>query len=547
MASSGGVSKLELAKEATLRSMDMLFPTDRIGVIAFDDSASWVVPITELDDPDPVASAIGSIRPGGGTDILAGLQAMAQVLPEDPAALKHVILLTDGGADPAGIPELVTELYTEHNITLTTIGVGADAAAFLPTLAELGGGRYHFASDPAAVPTIFTEETTLATRAYIEEHEFTPVQTSGSPILAGITGTPPLLGYVAAAPKDFAQQILVTDLGDPLLSAWQYGLGRAVAFTSDATGRWAQMWLDWEGFSVFWPQTIAYTMGSRLETPLEVRVEQVGGSARLVVMAQTESGETLNGYTMLARVVDPRGRVESLTLEQTAPGRYEGEFTTSGEGAYSIGAAGQPPASDAEGAPTLQAAAGWVMAYSPEYLHLEADPQQLCSLAENAELCLAAHASEGWAVPPAEVFARTLPASRAVRPVWPWLVGLAALLLPVDIAIRRLVITTAEMRRGVLRLVQAGRARVRRLLKRPASEPHSQERIQALFQAKQRAARPEEMEPYPPTPPRPPAEAAAQEEHQPASKEQPPAPSDRSGKTASSLLESKRQRKKNRD
>ncbi|MCA1900408.1 MAG: VWA domain-containing protein, partial [Chloroflexi bacterium] len=38
---SGGVPKLELAKEAAARSVEMLFPSDRVGVIAFDDTASW--------------------------------------------------------------------------------------------------------------------------------------------------------------------------------------------------------------------------------------------------------------------------------------------------------------------------------------------------------------------------------------------------------------------------------------------------------------------------------------------------------------------------
>src|SRR5512138_3307399 len=136
---SGGVEKLELAKEAAARSVEMLFPTDRVGVVAFDDTATWVVPMTELDDPGQVMNAIGTIRSDGGTDIFAGLQAMAGVLPDDPAKVKHVILLTDGGADITGIPEMVKKLYEENGITLSTVGVGNDAAPFLKDLAAIGG------------------------------------------------------------------------------------------------------------------------------------------------------------------------------------------------------------------------------------------------------------------------------------------------------------------------------------------------------------------------------------------------------------------------
>ncbi len=49
--SSGRISKLDLAKEAAIRSIELRNPTDRVGVIAFDDSATWVVPISDLSNP----------------------------------------------------------------------------------------------------------------------------------------------------------------------------------------------------------------------------------------------------------------------------------------------------------------------------------------------------------------------------------------------------------------------------------------------------------------------------------------------------------------
>jgi len=258
--SSGGLTKLDLAKEAAQRSLDLLFPNDRVGVVAFDDSAMWAAPIQDLTQPDTLRAAIGSLRPGGGTDILAGLQAAARELPQAPGQVKHIILLTDGGASPAGIRELAQELHEEHGITLSTVGVGQDAAAFLPDIAAVGGGRYHFAADPSSIPSIFTEETTLASRSYLVEESFYPLLGSSSPILSGITALPPLHGYVATSPKPAARNVLLSPQGDPILASWQYGLGRAVAFTSDATGRWARDWLGWTGYAAFWPQAVRYTL-----------------------------------------------------------------------------------------------------------------------------------------------------------------------------------------------------------------------------------------------------------------------------------------------
>ena len=106
-------------------------------------------------------------------------------------------------------------------------------------MAERGNGRFHFTDRAANLPQIFTQETTAIQRSYLIEERFFPTLASSSPILAGITAVPPLYGYVGTTAKATAQTILKTHQDDPLLVAWQYGLGRSVAWTSDATGRWA--------------------------------------------------------------------------------------------------------------------------------------------------------------------------------------------------------------------------------------------------------------------------------------------------------------------
>lgn len=474
----GGASKLDLAKEAAIRSIELLTPGDRVGIIAFDDAASWVVEITDLSDPDTIIHAIGTIQIGGGTDILAGLQAMARVLPNDPATVKHVILLTDGGADPTGIPELVASLYNDYGITLTTVGVGRDAAPFLPQLAELGGGRYHFTADPGSIPAILTEETTLATRAYIIEEAFYPQLVHSSPILTGISQTPPLYGYVGTSARQAAQTILISHLGDPVLAAWQYGLGRAVSFTSDANGRWAQAWLGWDGFPLFWTQAVGYVLSQQSFSPLETRVELDQEEAQLIVEAAEHSpnGQVayLNGYDMQANVVTPGGKAISLALRQVAPGRYEGAFTSTEQGAYLIRVSGQPPLSGGE---PLSQTIGWVLSYSPEYRHLSANPEALYRLVS---------ANGGRLAPenPAEVFAHTLQPVKASLPLWPALLTLCALLLPADIAVRRLVITAGDLHRLEEKIRQRLPGRKSRTVSAPPADASPQ--LGSLLRAKQR-------------------------------------------------------------
>lgn len=496
---SGGATKLELAKEAAMRSVELLSPVDRVGVIAFDDLAAWVVPMTSMEDPGAVINAIGTIQLGGGTDILAGVQAMSGVLPNDPALVKHVILLTDGGADPTGIPELVAHLYNDYGITLTTVGVGRDAAPFLPQLAQLGGGRYHFAENPATIPSIFTEETSLATRSYIVEETFYPSLASTSPILAGITEVPPLYGYVGASAKDSAQTILVSHLGDPILAAWQYGLGRSVAFTSDASGRWAQEWVGWQGFAAFWAQAVRYTIVERATSPLEVSIEPDGEQALLTVDAQQygltaseiASGQSpyLNGYNMQANVISPSGQTTALTLQQIAPGRYQAAFTPKEQGAYLIRVAGEPGATEgnATGKEPVAETSGWVLSYSPEYRQLDSDPDALYKLAINNGGRLAS-------ANPEEAFSHTFAAVQSARPAWGWLITMAATLLPLDIAVRRLVLTQSDLRRAFEKLAARARylsplywLRDRRQARAAAHAAPPSAQVGSLLQAKERA------------------------------------------------------------
>ncbi|MBN2503626.1 MAG: VWA domain-containing protein [Anaerolineales bacterium] len=486
---SGGMMKIELAKEAAMRSVELMAPFDQVGVIVFDEEASWAVPMTEVGDYNQVIDAIGSIRSGGGTDILAGVQAMANVLPDVDATVRHVILLTDGGASQTGIPQLVESLNQEYGITLTTVGVGYDAAPFLPELAEIGGGRYYFAGEPSSVPSIFTEETTLATRSYIIEEVFYPQLLNPSPILSGITEVPPLYGYVGTSAKAAARTILVSHQEDPILASWQYGLGRAVAFTSDASGRWAKDWIGWDGYATFWAQAVNYVNSQPTQSTFDVSVDHEDEVAHLSVTAFDENGDYLNDYTLEANVVYPDGETQTVELHQVASGEYAGDFVPTSQGTYVIGVAANSPDAEETEAGTITETAGWVLTYSPEYRATQANVDLLRRMAE---------LTGGGLAPaePAALLNHDLPAPRTSRPIWSWLLVIAAVLLPLDVAVRRLVVTWADARVGLSKLSK-------RLSPRPAAQPETvqrSERLSALFEAKQRAQdeQPEETSPAPP-------------------------------------------------
>jgi uncharacterized membrane protein len=441
MASPSGVTLLELAKEAARRSINFLFERDRAGVLSFDSNPQWLVPIQYVANRAAIIQQIGALRPGGGTDIYAAVRELLRTLPSDPSTLKHVILLTDGIADEAGIVETVRIMNEQHGITVTSIGIGTSVPPFMQEIARVGKGAYYNLVDVQNIPQIFAAETVLATRSYIVEELFVPVQTANSPIMRGIEAVPPLLGYVATSAKPTATVILsapVQGYNDPLLASWQYGLGRVVAWTSDATARWAQAWTEWEGFQRFWSQVIRWTILEGLNSALEARVEQRNGRSVLIVEARDEQGAFLNGLTLNASVVDPMLGGQNITLRQVAPGRYEAEFDANREGAYFIRVAGAQ--GSAEIGLGVAQTAGWVLSYSPEYRLRETDTALLETIAELTGGRNIIDSTE-------RAFRREAQEARGAASLAPWLLLIALLLLPFDIAVRRVVITPTDLQK----------------------------------------------------------------------------------------------------
>jgi Ca-activated chloride channel family protein len=86
------------------------------------------------------------------------------------------------------------------------------------------------------------------------EKQFTPKVVKQAEILDGVAWRtrPQLKGYVRFVARPTADTILMADREDPLLVRWQYGLGRAAVFTSDAKNRWAANWVTWPGFDKLW-------------------------------------------------------------------------------------------------------------------------------------------------------------------------------------------------------------------------------------------------------------------------------------------------------
>lgn len=432
----GSFTNLQLAQRAVTRSLEFLQPTDRVAIGTFDSSGAWVAEFQAVNDRQQLQERVGSLRPGGGTDIRAGIALVERDIIDEPSERKHLILLTDGGSSSGDLELRVLELNRDHGVTVSVIAIGTNQPGFLERMTVRGQGNYHVVENAGQIPTILAQETVLATRSYIEEGQFALSRTSNSPILSGLTGVPTLRGYVATTEKDTAQVVLrgPEPFADPILVTWQYGLGRAVAFMGDATSRWGTDWVRWAEFSRFWAQAVDWSITETADDNIETQVVLSADGAQVVVDARDDGGVFLNGLALETAVLAPDGTAQTVRLQQTAPGRYEGRFDPQSEGAYFLSVRG-----DVDDA-ARNDVSGWVMSYSPEYTTTAPNEALLASLAEIT-------GGQSLADVPGDVFAAAAEPRTAVSPVWPHLLLAALLLLPFDIAIRRLLLTRSDWRR----------------------------------------------------------------------------------------------------
>ena len=82
----------------------------------------------------------------------------------------------------------------------------------------------------------------------------------GHAALAGVPAPwPALLGYNRVEARSEADVLVEVD-GDPLVVTWDYGQGRAAAFTSDCGPHWAPPeFVDWAGYGVMWCSLVEWT------------------------------------------------------------------------------------------------------------------------------------------------------------------------------------------------------------------------------------------------------------------------------------------------
>jgi uncharacterized membrane protein len=386
--------------EAGLGALGM---QDYCGVIHWEGTDQWlwtggvggngIVKIGDDANRNRMKARIDRMVPGdmpGFDSTLAKMLNDFNNLPGE-VAVKHAIVISDG--DPGSPSSTVIAGFKKAKIKISTVAIGifgghgASERAKMQKIAADTGGQFYEPTSPNALPKIYQKEARVISQPLVFENKdgFQAHASLPHEMLKGIEDTlPPITGYVLTNKKEnpLVEIALVSDTGPKasteanrtILAGWTYGLGKAVALTTDVGKRWASSWNDWANYDKLFSQVVRWSMRPTGDQgKFTVATDLEDGKVRVTITALDKEDDFLNFLNMGGNVVGPDMKPVDLKIRQTAPGRYVGEFDSPQSGSYFMmlnPGAGMAPILSGVNVP-----------YSPEYLDRDTNEGLLHGLA----------------------------------------------------------------------------------------------------------------------------------------------------------------------
>lgn len=168
-----GQTRMSYAKTSALRTALALGEGDQVGLVTFGNKGQGRVelPLCPATDLDAVRAGMQRLAHAAElTFLLDGLEKAQDLLRGSGAAVKHVVVISDGEFDLSEQLALRARAYamrSEDHVTLSVITIddGSSDPGFR-ALAEMmtrdGGGQFVPIADPASVPVLVSAEVTRA-------------------------------------------------------------------------------------------------------------------------------------------------------------------------------------------------------------------------------------------------------------------------------------------------------------------------------------------------------------------------------------------------
>jgi uncharacterized membrane protein len=451
-------------KVVAQEALKTLSPMDMAGMLHWQGTESWLFTLRNIEgNRDIMLRAIDRMTPGDMPDFDPSLIMAAKALGATDAASRLIIVISDGDPTPPSARAIAALKQAKVQVTSVLTAAHGNDVQGLRTMQDLATqtkGRFYNVTSPRALPRIYQKETRMISRPLIFERgqPWAPILAGSTEPVQGLPNSyPGITGLVLTSLKE--NELVECPLQspepkgqvNPLLAHWNYGLGRSVAFTSDAGFKWTTGWQNWDHYAAFWSQVIRWSMRPTDNGNLSMTLRREDGKVKVLVDALDKRQQFLNFLQIQGAVVRPDSAVSSpdknpnenqLQLVQTAPGRYEATIENAeARGNYFVSLAYKGP----DGSKGI-VSSGVSVPYSEEYKELRSNQDELESLARITGGSVYDWKTRNDVIDlPATVknnnpFRRdemTKPAS-GYQDIWPQLLAAAAFVFLTDVGVRRL-------------------------------------------------------------------------------------------------------------
>jgi len=329
---------LDIAREAAMRSLERIGSEDYLGVITYGSDVTWEVPLEVVGEGIQLRRAmdiVSSISYYGQTSMYLALSTGVQSILElskEVTYSKNILLLTDGRSSDGSTLEFeeLALQAKQAEINISTIGLGEDVdELLLCKISEITGGRCYMVASEMELPKIMVAESEAIRSENIQNGETTLIPAYDKhPILSGLrlNNLPHLNAYNALTSKvdEGTEDILVSaNFGDPILSVWQYGLGRVVTWMGDIGEVWTMPWNDPVEESLFWSQIVKYTLVNPAINPIQAEVNSQKGELEISVRMEDVYGTPMNFSAVYFLIPEENGKMHKFQIPQSSPGEYD--------------------------------------------------------------------------------------------------------------------------------------------------------------------------------------------------------------------------------
>jgi Mg-chelatase subunit ChlD len=431
-------------KEISKASLRTLSADDEAGVLYFsaDQNETWLFPLTSMREEPYMRQLIDACEPGDMISFAPAFGLAREALLATDAVSRHMIVISDG--DPSEPKASDIRALSSAKITVSMVAINPHPnqprdIALMKRIAKQTGGKFYLVDDPRSLPAVFIREARRVQRGTIIRESFRPNLAAATPFTEPLVGrTLPLLyGRVAVSQNEGATIDMTApdEFEDPVLAHWQYGLGRTVAFASDAGASWGREWVRWDEGVRMWQSLVDWAARPARSDDLTLSTSVDGDRGSIVVDALTSDGRYRNNLVIKATVAAEE-EIRPLVMSRSAPGRYRGDFPLLGVGVNMITLSWRDPETGASGL----ASTALSVPYPPEYRVFSA----------NMPLLHEAAAAAGGQIltgDPARdpIFAAEVPALQQPLLLYGIIAAIAAALFFIEALIRRLVVRRQDL------------------------------------------------------------------------------------------------------